>query len=94
MTPPARAGTVPREMRTTFVLALPLRAGHNWLALFIYLGGLSAASSMIIVETIALSVMVSNHLLLPLVLLVEVGLLGRISCFCRMRRGRKFMGWR
>ena len=31
---------------------------------------------------------------LPLVLLVEVGLLGRISCFCRMRRGRKFMGWR
>ena len=52
----------------TFVLALPLRAGHQGLALFIYLGGLSAASSMIIVETIALSVMVSNHLLLPVVL--------------------------
>ena len=51
----------------TFVLALPLRAGHQGLALFIYLGGLSAASSMIIVETIALSVMVSNHLLLPVV---------------------------
>ena len=52
----------------TFVLALPLRAGHDWLALLIYLGGLSAASSMIIVETIALSVMVSNHLFLPVVL--------------------------
>ncbi|RSK43864.1 sensor histidine kinase [Hymenobacter rigui] len=50
----------------TFVLALPLQAGHPWLALLIYVGGLSAASSMIIVETIALSVMMSNHLLMPL----------------------------
>ncbi|OUJ72836.1 sensor histidine kinase [Hymenobacter crusticola] len=50
----------------TFVLALPLDAGHRWLALLTYLGGLSAASSMIIVETIALSVMMSNHLLMPL----------------------------
>ena len=49
----------------TFVLALPLAAGHPWLALLTYLGGLSAASSMIIVETIALSVMLSNHLLMP-----------------------------
>ncbi|MFD2784444.1 sensor histidine kinase [Hymenobacter rubripertinctus] len=49
-----------------YVLALPLQAGHPWLALLIYLGGLSAASSMIIVETIALSVMMSNHLLMPL----------------------------
>jgi signal transduction histidine kinase/Na+/proline symporter len=50
----------------TFVLALPLATGHSWLALLTYLGGLSAASSMIIVETIALSVMMSNHLLMPL----------------------------
>jgi len=50
----------------TFVLALPLAAGRPVLALFTYLGGLSAASSMIIVETIALSVMMSNHLLMPL----------------------------
>ncbi|WP_254245102.1 sodium:solute symporter family protein [Hymenobacter sp. BRD67] len=49
----------------TFVLALPLAAGHSWLALLTYLGGLSAASSMIIVETVALSVMLSNHLLMP-----------------------------
>ncbi len=49
----------------TFVLALPLAAGHPWLALLTYVGGLSAASSMIIVETIALSVMLSNHLLMP-----------------------------
>ena len=50
----------------TFVLALPLAAGRPVLALFTYLGGLSAASSMIIVEAIALSVMMSNHLLMPL----------------------------
>ncbi len=54
----------------TFVLALPLQAGQPWLALLIYLGGLSAASSMIIVETIALSVMMSNHLLMPLLVRV------------------------
>ncbi|MDO7886371.1 sensor histidine kinase [Hymenobacter cheonanensis] len=54
----------------TFVLALPLAAGHPWLALLTYLGGLSAASSMIIVETIALSVMMSNHLLMPLLVRV------------------------
>ena len=54
----------------TFVLALPLAAGRPWLALLTYLGGLSAASGMIIVETIALSVMMSNHLLMPLLVRV------------------------
>ncbi|SMC00226.1 Histidine kinase [Hymenobacter roseosalivarius DSM 11622] len=54
----------------TFVLALPLNSGQRWLALLTYLGGLSAASSMIIVETIALSVMMSNNLLMPLLVRV------------------------
>ena len=54
----------------TYVLALPLYAGHPWLALLVYLGGLSAASSMIIVETVALSVLLSNHLLMPLLVRV------------------------
>ena len=54
----------------TFVLALPLAAGQSWLAMLTYMGGLSAASSMIIVETIALSVMMSNHLLMPLLVRV------------------------
>ncbi|QIL74536.1 sensor histidine kinase [Hymenobacter sp. HDW8] len=54
----------------TFVLALPLNAGQRWLAMLTYLGGLSAASSMIIVETIALSVMMSNNLLMPLLVRV------------------------
>ena len=52
----------------TLVLTLPLRAGHSWLALVAFLGGLSAATGMIIVEVIALSTMVSNDLVLPLLL--------------------------
>ncbi len=49
-----------------YVLALPLHANSPGLALLTYIGGLSAASSMIIVETVALAVMLSNHLLMPL----------------------------
>jgi Na+/proline symporter/nitrogen-specific signal transduction histidine kinase len=48
-----------------FVLALPMAEGQEALALFAYLGGLSAATGMVIVETIALSTMVSNNLVLP-----------------------------
>ncbi len=48
-----------------FVLTLPLDSGHSWLALLAFIGGLSAATSMVIVETIALSTMVSNTLILP-----------------------------
>jgi len=52
----------------SYVLALPLAAGHTGLALLVYLGGLSAATSMIIVETTALATMVSNDLVLPALL--------------------------
>jgi Na+/proline symporter/nitrogen-specific signal transduction histidine kinase len=51
-----------------FVLSLPLAAGQHALALFAFIGGLSAATGMVIVETIAVSTMVSNELVLPLLL--------------------------
>jgi Na+/proline symporter/nitrogen-specific signal transduction histidine kinase len=51
-----------------FVLTLPLAAGQEGLALFAFIGGFSSATSMIIVESIALSIMVSNHIVMPLVL--------------------------
>ncbi len=51
-----------------FVLSLPLAAGQNALALFAFVGGLSAATGMVIVETIAVSTMVSNELVMPLLL--------------------------
>jgi Na+/proline symporter/nitrogen-specific signal transduction histidine kinase len=52
----------------TYVLALPMAEGQQALALLVFIGGLSAATGMIIVETIALSTMVSNSLVLPVLL--------------------------
>jgi Na+/proline symporter/nitrogen-specific signal transduction histidine kinase len=51
-----------------FVLTVGLAAGLNWLPVLAFIGGLSAATGMMIVETIALSTMVSNHLIMPLLL--------------------------
>ena len=49
-----------------FVLTVPLGAGQTGLALLAFLGGLSAATSMVIVSSIALSTMVSNHIIVPI----------------------------
>ncbi|MCA8881571.1 MAG: histidine kinase [Rhodobacteraceae bacterium] len=49
----------------TFVLSLPLTQGAHWLALLAFVGGLSAATGMLIVETIAVSTMVCNDLVMP-----------------------------
>ncbi|MBC6416298.1 MAG: sodium:solute symporter [Rhodospirillales bacterium] len=51
-----------------FVLSLPLEAGNEAVAIFAFIGGLSAATSMVIVASIALSIMISNHLVTPLLL--------------------------
>lgn len=50
----------------TFVLMLPLAEGHFNLATFAFIGGLSAATSMVIVASIALSTMVCNDIVMPL----------------------------
>ena len=52
----------------TFVLTLPMAVRQEGLALFAYVGGLSAGTGMVIVETIALSTMVCNDLVMPLLL--------------------------
>ena len=52
----------------TFVLRLPLAHGQNLLALLVFIGGMSAATGMVIVETIALSTMISNNLVMPMLL--------------------------
>ncbi|TNC73899.1 ATP-binding protein [Rubellimicrobium roseum] len=54
-----------------FVLALPISEGHGGLALLAFLGGFSSATSMVIVATIALATMVSNHIVAPLWLSVR-----------------------
>ncbi|QFT33421.1 PAS domain-containing hybrid sensor histidine kinase/response regulator [Roseibium porphyridii] len=52
----------------TYVLALPIDAGQYWLAMFAFIGGLSAATAMVIVATVALSIMISNDIVVPLLL--------------------------
>jgi len=52
----------------TIVLTLPMAAEQPWLALLVFIGGFSAATGMVIVETVALSTMVSNDLVMPALL--------------------------
>jgi len=52
----------------TFVLTLPMAEKQELLALLVFIGGLSAATGMVIVETIALSTMVCNDLVMPVLL--------------------------
>ncbi|MFY0623180.1 MAG: sodium:solute symporter [Pelagimonas sp.] len=49
-----------------FVLTVPLAFGQDGLAMLSFLGGFSSATSMVIVAAIALSTMVSNHIVMPL----------------------------
>jgi Na+/proline symporter/nitrogen-specific signal transduction histidine kinase len=56
-----------------FVLGLPLADGAQWIALLVFLGGVSAATGMVIVETVALSTMMSNELVLPALLRSALG---------------------
>jgi Na+/proline symporter/nitrogen-specific signal transduction histidine kinase len=58
-------GTVDAD---TFVLTLPMAEKQELLALLVFIGGLSAATGMVIVETIALSTMVCNDLVMPVLL--------------------------
>lgn len=48
-----------------FVLSIPLAYQQHELALFAFLGGFSSATSMVIVAAIAVSTMVSNHIVMP-----------------------------
>jgi len=50
-----------------FVLLLPLYHGNPWIALVVFLGGFSAATSMIMISSMTMATMITNHLLLPLV---------------------------
>ncbi len=58
---PALAKTEP----DLYVLALPLHGGAGWLTALVYVGGFSAATAAVVVETVALSSMASNQFVLP-----------------------------
>ncbi len=74
----------------TYVISLPMSLGFDGMAMLAFLGGTSAATGMVIVCTIALAIMVSNDLVLP-VLLRRVWQQGRDERLMRLllqvRRG-------
>ena len=51
-----------------FVLSLPQHAGYRGIALLAFLGGLSAAAGMVMVESIAISTMLLNHIFMPIII--------------------------
>ncbi|WP_407277608.1 EAL domain-containing protein [Aromatoleum evansii] len=55
----------------TFVLRLPISGGQQALTLLVFLGGFAAGTGMVIVETIALSTMVCNDLVMPVLLRIK-----------------------
>ena len=62
----AGAGRRPAPAADLYVLSLPLLSGHDVLAMAAFIGGLSAATAMVIVASVALSIMISNDLVIPL----------------------------
>ncbi|MBT8092344.1 MAG: PAS-domain containing protein [Gammaproteobacteria bacterium] len=54
-----------------FVLALPMQNGPRWLTVLAFLGGFSAATGMVIVACVALSTMISNEIVMPMLLRIK-----------------------
>ncbi len=48
-----------------FVISLPVQFGSSFLTLLVFIGGFSAATSMIMISSMTLSTMFTNHILLP-----------------------------
>lgn len=82
--PIALAGVVVLDGRTSpdlYVLQLPAEADYRWVVVAALLGGIAAAASMAIVDSTALSTMVSNDLIFPTLMRsarrTEAGAIGR-----------------
>src|SRR5215813_5951312 len=74
--PIAAAGLLlagPQVSPDLYVLQLPLAGGQSWLSAFVFIGGLSAATSMVIVACMALSGMIGNELVMPYLLRRQAG---------------------
>ena len=55
-----------------FVLTLPLSSGHPWLALLVFIGGLSASAGMVMVSSVTIATMILNHLVMPVILKMNI----------------------
>ncbi|MBN23772.1 MAG: hybrid sensor histidine kinase/response regulator [Alteromonadaceae bacterium] len=56
----------------TYALALPVASGNTWITIIAFIGGLAAATSMIIVATLAMGIMISNNIATPLWLTLQL----------------------
>ena len=66
--PIAAAGMLhgyPIHAADNFVLHFPLHYAKPWLALLVFIGGVSAAAGMIMISSMTMAIMLTNHLLLP-----------------------------
>lgn len=66
---------------STYSLLLPLSGGFEFVTIFVFVGGISAATAMVVIATLTLSTMVSNDVIMPLVLKRDV---------TRMPQARRF----
>lgn len=74
----------PVAQADNFVLLLPLNHGEPWLSLLVFIGGFSAAVGMIMISSVTMATMMTNHLLLPLVGWIPfLGFLKRYLLKCR-----------
>ena len=72
-----------------YVLGITLHSEHNLLPLITFIGGLSAASAMMIVTTLSLAAMVMNHFVLPLTFPRKIS--SEISIYTRLLQGRRIL---
>ncbi|MBN1958100.1 MAG: SpoIIE family protein phosphatase [Desulfuromonadales bacterium] len=80
-----------------FVLTLPLASGHPWLALLVFVGGLSAAAGMVMVSSVTISTMILNHLIMPIILKMNVHIQDFSGILINLKRlgilGTVFLGY-
>ncbi|MBE0501796.1 MAG: GAF domain-containing protein, partial [Desulfuromonadales bacterium] len=69
-----------------FVLNIPLDAGNSWLALLAFLGGFSASAGMVMVSSVALSTMILNHLVMPVILRLNLAKTGISRLLINIKR--------
>ena len=55
-------------LKDAFIITIPYSQGQDWLALFVFIGGTSAATAMILVESVAVGTMLLNDLEMPYIL--------------------------
>jgi len=55
-------------LKDAFIITIPHNMGQDWLSLFVFIGGTSAATAMILVESVAVGTMLLNDLEMPYIL--------------------------